>query len=514
MNSVAPAPQVIIVGAGPSGSSAAILLGQYGVDTLLLDRWPDVYPRPRAVHLDDEVYRVLGRMQVADEFARVSRPALGLQLVDRHLRVLGRFTRLPEASVHGYPQANMYDQPDLERVLRHRLQSLPSVTFLGGVEVTSVTSQADDRVSVEWTDVSTGDTNSACADFVLGADGANSIVRTALGASQESLGFEQRWLVIDGEIDADLGHWDGVHQVCDSFRAATYMRIGPTRHRWEFRLSPHESLLDYNEPADLEPLVRPWLGGLPLSAVTLVRTAEYTFRAAVADRWRSGPVFLLGDAAHLTPPFVGQGLGAGIRDANNLAWKLAGVLDGSLDGSMLETYESERRPHARALIRLATAMGITMTGGGRAGSILRRGVAPPLTRALGRFEIVGRGATPPLSRSALVDSSLEDRLAGRLAPNVVGRRLLDDQIGGSWTIVTRHALSPTTRRHLADLDCLIVVAQPGDELDRWMVGAGRSAALVRPDGAVLASGDAVDLASRLARIVAPARSHRFQSVRS
>ena len=138
------------------------------------------------------------------------------------------------------------------------------------------------------------------------------------------LKFEQRWLVVDVATDADLHQWEGVHQVCDPARAGTYMRIGETRYRWEFRLLAGESAEDFRTLAALRSLIEPWTAGVSDDRLDLLRVAEYTFRAQIADRWRRGNVFLLGDAAHLTPPFVGQGMGAGLRDAMNLAWKLAG----------------------------------------------------------------------------------------------------------------------------------------------------------------------------------------------
>ena len=132
---------------------------------------------------------------------------------------------------------------------------------------------------------------------------------------------------------AELNQWEGVHQVCDPHRAATYMRIGDTRYRWEFRLLPDETADDYSTMAALYPLIRPWVEGVAPEQLELVRVAEYTFRAQVANRWHRGNMFILGDAAHLTPPFIGQGMGAGLRDATNLAWKLAGVVNGWLPES-------------------------------------------------------------------------------------------------------------------------------------------------------------------------------------
>ena len=363
---------VVIVGAGPTGVTAATLLAQYGVDCLVLDRWTSVYPQPRAVHLDDEIFRILARLGIGDEFSAISRPARGLRLLDPTMRVLAEFTRDTAHGVHGFPQANMFDQPELESLLRTNLKRHPHAELRGNVEVIDIAETSGGRCRVTFVDRTDRSEHAVDADYVLGCDGANSLVRSRIGATMRDLRFDQRWLVVDVATDADLDQWDGVHQVCDPVRAGTYMRIGPTRYRWEFRLLPGESADDFRTLSALKPLIAAWTSGVD-DALELIRVTEYTFRAQIADSWRHGNVFLLGDAAHLTPPFVGQGMGAGLRDAMNLAWKLAGVIAGDLPKSALDTYEQERRPHTRQMIRLALMVGWSMTAGRR----LRRSHATP-----------------------------------------------------------------------------------------------------------------------------------------
>ena len=252
----------------------------------------------------------------------------------------------------------MFDQPELEHLLRTNLKDQTTVSLRGNVEVTDVAQDGQGRVRVDFTDRLTGEHESVLATYVLGCDGANSVVRTAIGSTMEDLKFEQRWLVIDVASTVELDQWEGVHQVCDPDRAATYMRIGETRYRWEFRLLEGETAADFESIEALQPLIGPWVEGIPCDQLELVRVAEYHFRAQLADRWRDRNVFLLGDAAHLTPPFIGQGLCAGVRDSMNLSWKIAGVLSGDLPESVLDTYEVERKPHARPLIRLAKLIGV------------------------------------------------------------------------------------------------------------------------------------------------------------
>ncbi|MFI5909400.1 bifunctional 3-(3-hydroxy-phenyl)propionate/3-hydroxycinnamic acid hydroxylase [Dactylosporangium sp. NPDC051541] len=394
---------VVIVGAGPVGVTAAILLAQRGVPCVVLERFPQMYPLPRAVHVDDEVVRILEAAGVAEEFLKVSRPGLGLRLLDAKHRVMATFARDPGGSRHGYPQANMFDQPDLERLLRDRLLSLPAVDFVGGATVFQVTSS-----SVRYR--RDGEEHEVRASAVLGCDGANSTVRGLIGATLVDLRFAERWLVVDGVCESDLDAWGGVHQVCNRRRAATFMQLGPRRYRWEFRLLPGEVATEL----PLEPLLAPWLGDTP---VTIVRRAEYTFRANVASTWRAGRVFLLGDAAHQTPPFIGQGLGAGLRDAYNLAWKLADDLH-TPDGNptLLDTYERERKPHVRAQIRLAIVAGWAMTGGQVRGSIWR---------LPGMKTLALRSTSPPLRGLG----------AGRRAGTVAPVRGLDEALGDGWSVL-------------------------------------------------------------------------------
>jgi 3-(3-hydroxy-phenyl)propionate hydroxylase len=303
-------------------------------------------------------------------------------------------------------------------------------------------------------------------------------VRGLLGIEMKDLRFDERWLVVDGVHAGSLGTWDGVYQVCDPARAATFMQVGPERYRWEFRLHDGETA----DSVALDGLLAPWVQG---RSVEVVRCVEYVFRAQVAERWRVGRVFLLGDAAHQTPPFIGQGLGAGLRDASNLAWKLAAVLSDGADERVLATYEAERAPQAEALIKQARTAGWAMTGGQDRAAAVRRAVLsllcriPPLTRSL-----LDRGA-PPLPAGRLVGRG---RLAGTLVPQpfVAGKRL-DDLLGTGFSVVADGPLGDETATLAAALGATVVQASP--ELRSWLRAGRATAAVVRPDRVVMATAD-------------------------
>jgi 3-(3-hydroxy-phenyl)propionate hydroxylase len=492
----------VVIGAGPTGASAAIMLGQRGIGTLVLERWPEVYPLPRAVHFDDEVFRVFASMGLEDDVRAISRPAPGMRLTDAHQRVLAELYRDPDRQVHGYPHANMFDQPELEHVLRNALRSHDSVQLRLGVEVFDVEQVAGGPapVRVRYRDTHTGDEHEVWTDAVLGCDGANSITRAVVGATMEDFDFQQQWLVVDLATPEPLDVYNGVQQVCDNERAATFMPVTPGRYRWEFRLRAGEKPEDFDHDKVLE-LTRPWLAGADLDKITFLRQACYLFRGLVADTWREGRVFLLGDAAHQTPPFIGQGLCAGVRDAANLVWKLALVLDGDADERILDTYEAERRPYARRVVRLAVLVGAMMTGGPHWLTRPRNTCIRATARLLGAEDKFVTTLWPTFAKGSLVhDGGRGRKRTGELfgQPRVAGTRL-DDLVGTGWAVIHRGvdrtgSFDPQTREFFDALGATTVRVTPDDVSANAFLDWHRShAVLLRPDRIVAAAGDTADL---------------------
>ena len=458
---------VIVVGAGPAGCTAALLLADAGIPVTLLERYPQPHPLPRAVHLDDEVARVLDRIGVSEGFLARSRPGSGLRLLDASHRVMAEFRRDQQPGQHGFPQANMFHQPDLEELMLARVDQHPLISLRRGAEVTGLDGAlgplTTDPVRVHARVA--GQPQTFTGRVVLGCDGANSTIRQLAGITMDDLGFTERWLVVDIRAGTGLDTWDGVEQVCDPARAATFMQVTGDRYRWEFRLADGEDETGLITPEALGALLRPWTGRSNLAGLQIIRTASYTFRARLASRFQAGRVFLLGDAAHLTPPFIGQGLAAGLRDADNLAWKLAHVLTGRAGAGLLASYEAERRPHAKALIKKAVRVGWTMTGGQDRAAAIRRIALAAAVRSERVCQAMGSTATPRLKAGALqrpprrmILSGIPAALrAGGLIPNPLVSAgdgppvRLDTILAGRTAVLTTRppdpALTDFCRRH-------------------------------------------------------------------
>ncbi len=402
----------------------------------------------------------------------------GMRFVDARGRLLMDWSRPQVPTPQGWNASYRFHQPALERALRDALARHPRVTCETSTEATAVAQDAD-GVTLATT------RGERRARWLVGCDGARSFIRGVIGGGMEDLGFDERWLVVDVILKRprpDLG--DHSIQFCNPDRPATYVRGVGDRRRWEITVHRDEAPGERMDEAEVWQLLSAWI--TPEDA-ELERSAVYTFRSAVARRWRDGRLLIAGDAAHLTPPFMGQGMCAGIRDAANLAWKLARVQHGLAGEELLDTYQAERAPNAREYIATAVRLGGLINTRAMAaalgdapddGPVLMRSIAP----ALGGFEApFGRPVPQPL----LAD----------------GTRL-DDRVGHRFAVLLRAdaaaALDAAVMDGLAARGAVLVAEEAVAPL---LAELGAAAALVRPDRMLLAtSADAAGVAGFLDRI--------------
>jgi 3-(3-hydroxy-phenyl)propionate hydroxylase len=426
----------VIVGLGPVGVALANLLGRYGVKALAFDQATNVYPKPRAIALDNEALRIL-------QWAGVRHGELDIVALPRiryHSPLFGWFARINTAAVvDGHPMQVSFYQPQLESMLRDKLKSYPCIDVRLGLALHSFEEQAD-SVTAKLVDVHGRLTEVKCRYFI-GADGASSQVRKKLGLEFQGKSFEQDWLIIDAK-NVPNGIDDCV-LYCNSQRPSPHLAAPGGRHRWEFMLQPGETGDRMVQPDMIRQLLAPWCSA---DGIEIERTAVYRFHAREAKAFSKGRCFLVGDAAHVTPPFAGQGLVAGLRDVANLAWKIAWVLRGQASEAILASYDTERRPHARKIINLARISGMIIMPSNRFVAFCVHGflaslrLLPPARAYFEELKIkppqtFGRGffKRNPEHKKLLAGSVFPQAW---VRPSWTGQPMLsDDVLGQQWALI-------------------------------------------------------------------------------
>lgn len=343
---------VVIVGAGPVGLSAALLLDAQGVRSVVLERQPSPSASPKAISLDDSSMRLYQRAGVDDQIASIIVPGTGTAYYASDGKLLFH-ARGPGVLAQGHPFKNPFAQPDLERILQSCVHAATHATLRRGAEVEGVASAAGGvRVSYRHD----GALHEVFGRFVIGADGGQSTVRRSVAIAMEGRSYDEPWLVVDATDD----HHDqryGMHHG-DPDRPFVIVPGLHGRCRYEFKLTPEEGGLGGTpEFALIRRLLQPFR---PIEPHQVERAVVYRFHALVAQQFQREAVFLVGDAAHMMPPFAGQGLNSGLRDVGNLTWKLADVLNGRLPASILDSYEGERRAHVEATVAQSVLLGDTV----------------------------------------------------------------------------------------------------------------------------------------------------------
>lgn len=381
----------------------------------------------------------------------------------------------------GWPVASFFSQPDLERVLADAVDVLPNVTLRRGTEVVGIDERADDVVVTHTSAVFKQ--RRSTARYVVGCDGANSFVRERMGVTMQDRGFFFDWLIVD-TIPLDRREWAPQNwQLCDPSRPTTVVSGGPGRRRWEFMRLPGETRDELDTVGKAWQLLEPW--GRTPENTTLERHAVYTFAARWADRWRHGRLAIAGDAAHQMPPFAGQGMCSGLRDAANLSWKLDRVLRGDSGPALLDTYTSERSTHLQHAIALSVELGKVICvldeqlAAERDARMIAAGADPAVVLPVTALPVLGDG----VKFEGCV-------LGGTLAPQFPIRRdghdaLLDDVAGHGPVLLSRTPVEPDARFKELGGQMLTIgptgLADPTGAWTTWFDTHGIAAVLIRPD---------------------------------
>lgn len=493
---------VAIVGYGPVGMILGVLLAKRGYSVIAVERWPTRYDLPRAGHFDSETMRTFQSLGFAESVELIARPMLQWDLVTAEREVLTQIKLGLGGS--GWKESYLTFQPEFEAIFDARAQELGVQVFMDTTAVKLEQDETGARLFVQSSSNPAPEPSVIHASFILGADGAGSFVRRACGIERTDLGFKANdQLVIDFEHndpDRDLPQLPEVYQVLDINRPLLAGRWSGDRwSRFEFHAKEGESRAYLESLDTCWKLLESW--DIFPGDGKIIRHSVYSFESRLASQWRVGRVLLVGDAAHTMPPFMGQGLCSGIRDSLNLAWKLDAVLSGKAGQELLDTYESERKPHVENIIHMSIGVGhmVLMTDPAEArkrDDMLRSGAVPKAPV----FPRLGDGiARPPNSP----DHHESDGRPSRQARVAVGRHIdrLDQFMKQGWKIIARHPIPMTLfnesqQELLASLDLEFAHASRGanaqyvdidGEYDMWYRETGRKAFLLRPDNYVFGS---------------------------
>jgi len=489
---------VTIVGYGPVGRMAAIALAEKGHKVIVVERQLATYPLPRAVCMDHEIYRAAKRHSFGGDIGSYCTPSPRYTWMGMNWETLLDIDWTVE-SISGGPEAYFFYQPKLEDAMALRVEDLGNVTVLYGHEAVHY-SQNTSGISVSISKRSDGTPKVINSQYLIGADGANSVIRRQLGADWTELGFNADFLVVDVALNSGVElDIPAAGQYCNPERPTTFVPGGlidgrPIR-RWEFMCHAHEDRTTFDTADKVWPLLEKWVKP---SQGELIRHATYTFRSLVAKKWADGRVFLAGDAAHLTPPFLGQGMCSGIRDAVNLAWRLDLVLRGVSGAKLLQAYEQERKPHITRMIEIAIYLGKIIC------------VADPeAARERDRRYLAGEAPPPPALPYIEAGTLFAGTpAAGQLSPHTQVEfngclKELDEITGPNFTLVLRDAtqvstLTPSQLEILRALDVAIIglsgravgvmtVNDVNGKFSKFMTDHQAVAYLARPDGCIYGS---------------------------
>ena len=462
---------VTIVGLGPAGGTLANLLAMHGFSILILDREKSFYPLPRAVHFDDEIMRVFQTIGITKEFLKHTIINKGTKFVNSKDKVILDWPRPKKITDNGWYPSYRFHQPDLEKKLRKKLKNYKKVSIEQNSEVKKIINSKN-QVDIIYANISSHKEYIVRSKYLVGCDGANSITRKQMKTTMDNLGFTQKWAVVDLILKKKKNNLpDRTIQYSNPKQPATYCRNVGKRRRWEFAIKKNHSDKKVLSESYIWNFLKPWL---KKSEAIIERKTIYTFESAIARKWRKGRVFIAGDAAHLMPPFMGQGMCAGIRDASNLAWKIANCLRNKFNETLLNTYQSERSLNVKEYIKTTMRMGefvnavesIQITDNIKSdnkGIKSMQSIKPKLGKGLGNLKDKNRGKTFPQFK-------------------IKNNKTLDNNFSKKGMIILSSDVNPKTSKYYS-----ILKAKNFSNVSRYLKNIKSKAILVRPDRFILAS---------------------------
>jgi len=503
---------VAIVGAGPTGLTIATLLGLAGLDVVLIERNPSTVQAPRAVSIDDESLRTMQACGLIENIIAQTALDYGAHYYSPSGKVFARIE--PPGREYGYPRRSAFLQPEFEATLREGLSRFSNVRQLFSHNLETITDRSD-GVDLQVTQHDGGSLQIS-AQWLAGCDGGRSMVRKHIGAQLQGTTYEEKWLIVD--LAGTNERFRQTRVICDPARPAICLPGPFGRRRYEFMLHAGETEEEMERLETVKELLR---ASGPDENATIVRKQVYTFHARMCDIWRKGRVFIAGDAAHLTPPFAGQGMNSGVRDGHALAWRLAAVVKGELGEAVLDSYQTERAPHAWGLIEMAINIGRVMMPTSRVQAFFVHNAfrlmrfIPPLHAYFAQMKYKPK----PFHRNGFVINAKNSALAGRMLfqPQVeftdLTRKPLDDVIGNRFALIAWGENAQNTLAAAAQLDfglgplthiaitpmrinidrtadpAMLAVRDTSDLLAQQLPKGGEMLLLVRPDRYIMAAAD-------------------------